>query len=431
MLGLSACWPAWIIHAQLKNMEGFLLNSGLYDIIMFITDHLTFKKIFLCIIGWLIYKLFIKPMNYVKGLCDVGWLEGHRNLKTRVIGKIPPVYPNGWFAIAESDSLKKGQILHVAALGENFAVFRSSNGVSRILDAYCPHLGANMAVGGKVVGDCIQCPFHLWKFNGATGLCTSIPYTDKIPKTAKVRSWNTVETNGFIFVWYHAEGEEPNWFPEEIKEINHNKLTYFGRNQFQIKCHIQDVPENGSDMTHFAAIHEAAAMNGGDLRYQEKTMLKFFRHKWQAVWEPCNENGKQHTATSIIDHHIDLFGKIKIAKCRISAYQTGPGYVVLKVNAGFGTVLLLQVITPVEPLVQKVIHRVYSPAYLMPFTRFFFLSEAYMFERDIMIWNNKVFFDQPIYTREDKSIARFRRWYQQFYTQHSKTYAMAKEGLDW
>ena len=38
----------------------------------------------------------------------------------------------------------------VDALGENFAVFRDEEGKIHILDAYCAHLGANIAVGGKV-----------------------------------------------------------------------------------------------------------------------------------------------------------------------------------------------------------------------------------------------------------------------------------------
>lgn len=44
--------------------------------------------------------------------------------KNRKVGKLPPVYPNGWFALLESSQIKKGQVKHVSALGENFAVFR-------------------------------------------------------------------------------------------------------------------------------------------------------------------------------------------------------------------------------------------------------------------------------------------------------------------
>ncbi len=49
-----------------------------------------------------------------------------------------------------------------------------------IVDAYCPHLGANLGVGGRVIGNCIECPFHGWQFDGETGKCTSIPYASKV-----------------------------------------------------------------------------------------------------------------------------------------------------------------------------------------------------------------------------------------------------------
>ncbi|XP_018052810.1 PREDICTED: cholesterol 7-desaturase-like, partial [Atta colombica] len=100
--------------------------------------------------------------------------------KNRKIGKeLPPVYPNGWFALLESSQIKKGQVKHVSALSENFAVFRTERGIINILDAYCPHLGANMAENGRVKGDCLECPFHSWKFRGEDGYCENIPYTTK------------------------------------------------------------------------------------------------------------------------------------------------------------------------------------------------------------------------------------------------------------
>ena len=65
------------------------------------------------------------------------------------------------------------------ALGEQVAVFRGQDGKAYVLDAYCPHLGANLAVGGRVVGSCIECPFHGWQFRGNDGKCTKIPYAEK------------------------------------------------------------------------------------------------------------------------------------------------------------------------------------------------------------------------------------------------------------
>lgn len=62
--------------------------------------------------------------------------------------------------------------------GIQIALFRDENGDAHAIDAYCPHLGANFAVGGKVKGDCIECPFHGWQFRGSDGKCTKIPYSE-------------------------------------------------------------------------------------------------------------------------------------------------------------------------------------------------------------------------------------------------------------
>ena len=66
------------------------------------------------------------------------------------IGDLPPVYPNGWFGLLRSEEVTVGASTSVNALGQNFAIFRDEEGNIHILDAYCAHLGANLAVGGKV-----------------------------------------------------------------------------------------------------------------------------------------------------------------------------------------------------------------------------------------------------------------------------------------
>ena len=79
--------------------------------------------------------------------------------------------------------VKKGEIKEVHALGEHFAVFRSTDespGTIFVTDLYCPHLGASFGSGGNVTGSCISCPFHLWKFDGKNGECVDIPYAKKV-----------------------------------------------------------------------------------------------------------------------------------------------------------------------------------------------------------------------------------------------------------
>lgn len=59
---------------------------------------------------------------------------------------MPSPFPNGWFAIATSEEIKSGKAKNIECLGENFVLFRSQSGESFILDAYCPHMGANLGI---------------------------------------------------------------------------------------------------------------------------------------------------------------------------------------------------------------------------------------------------------------------------------------------
>ena len=100
----------------------------------------------------------------------------------RRIGDLPPVYPNGWFVILESDQLKSQGVQEVSALGLNLVAWRGESGKAYVADAYCPHLGAHLGVGGTVAGECITCPFHGWQFQGETGCLANVPYSESISK---------------------------------------------------------------------------------------------------------------------------------------------------------------------------------------------------------------------------------------------------------
>lgn len=97
---------------------------------------------------------------------------------------------------------------HFTFTGLALVAWRGKSGKSYVADAYCPHLGAHLGVNGEVRDDCIKCPFHGWAFEGSNGKCVDIPYADSVPEFARIKMWETVEMNGFIYLWYHAEGEK-------------------------------------------------------------------------------------------------------------------------------------------------------------------------------------------------------------------------------
>src|SRR5699024_4634713 len=54
--------------------------------------------------------------------------------------------------------------------------------------------------------------------------------------SAKVKLWPSIELNSAIFVWYHADNQEPSWQPEKVNEIANNSWGYRGRSEFVINC---------------------------------------------------------------------------------------------------------------------------------------------------------------------------------------------------
>lgn len=191
----------------------------------------------------------------------------NRARRLRCVGeKIPAPFPNGWFSILESHELRSGQAKSVNCFGKNFAVFRSEEGIVHVIDAYCPHMGANLGVGGTVRGNCIECPFHLWTIRGTDGECVNISYSNNpVPKLPKTKTYLSKETNGWIFVWNHAENESP-WEIPIIQEIETGEWIFQGRNEYYVNCHIQEIPENGADVSHLNAVHGPSIVSGVDLR---------------------------------------------------------------------------------------------------------------------------------------------------------------------
>merc|ERR1719320_789676 len=156
------------------------------------------------------YWVWICPMDRIRGIEEVGFRHlgsgrlkaaaVNRSRRKKKLGDQPPPFPNGWFVLLESRDLGQRQVKQIDALGMNFAVFRGDSGKAFITDAYCPHLGANIGAGGRVSGDCVQCPFHNWKFSGHSGKCLNVPYaTSTIPEMARLKTHTCLERNNLVF----------------------------------------------------------------------------------------------------------------------------------------------------------------------------------------------------------------------------------------
>ena len=175
-------------------------------------------------------------------------------------------YPKGWFQVAYSREVDSGQVIGLHYFGRRLICYRGASGTPYVLDAYCPHLGADIAVGGTVIEDRVTCPFHGWRFDG-TGHNVEIPYAKTVNRTARLRGWPTVERAGVIFVWYSADATEPEWELPKIPESEDAAFTFYAPEsaRWKFRSHPQEVCENTVDIAHFATVHGVSGFGDLDL----------------------------------------------------------------------------------------------------------------------------------------------------------------------
>lgn len=390
------------------------------------------------------YCLLFQPLKHVRRNPEVGYITEERQSsleramdvrRRRQTGDLPPVYPNGWFCIMPAHELPAKGVKQAHVLGLDIAVFRTESGKVGAVGAYCPHLGANLAAGGTVEGESIKCPFHGWEYN-CEGTCTRIPYAKdptKIPADARVTKYTVLEINDQILLWHDAEGREPTWMPPELPHVQGKRWSFRGKTQHFINAHIQEVPENAADVAHLNYLHGPVLLNGTDLRYTD-SRFRFVRHEWDASWAPEKEPGREHLSVLHLTHRITVLGvRLPIMDFHVTATQVGPGLVYLTWVSPFGEGVFIQSLTPQEPLLQELSHCIYADWKVPTFvSKFYLFGEALQVERDVMVWNNKMYRSKPMLVAEDSLIAQHRRWYKQFYSEHSPRLEDLNRGsLEW
>jgi len=303
-------------------------------------------------------------------------------------------YPKGWFQVAYSREVDSGQVIGLHYFGTRLICYRGASGTPYVLDAYCPHLGADIAVGGTVIQDCIVCPFHGWRFDGA-GSNVEIPYAKTVNRAARLHAWPTVERAGAIFVWYSAPSTEPEWELPKIPESEDAAFTFHAPEsaRWRFRSHPQEVCENTVDIAHFATVHGVSGF--GDLDVEVNG------HRLKAVAEVTFQTPRGPVSGAVDS---ELYGM---------------GLDVVR-HRGLGRSCTLLTVTPIDG--EFVDARYTFFVQLDPksgemsrmglgFARDF----CKQIEQDIPIWENKIYRDRPQLASGEGAITEFRAWARQSY----------------
>ena len=170
--------------------------------------------------------------------------------------------PDQWYAILESNEVKKGKPAGFTRMGEKMVAWRDSSGRLTVMSDLCPHRGVALSIG-KLTGDCIQCPFHGFEYD-ASGDCTLIPANGKNarpPKAMHVRTHPAREAHGIIYIWWgepRADGSYPPlpWFENIGPDMVYSTIRSHWKN------HYARAIENQLDVVHLPYVHHSTIGRG-------------------------------------------------------------------------------------------------------------------------------------------------------------------------
>ncbi|HEV7715167.1 MAG TPA: Rieske 2Fe-2S domain-containing protein [Steroidobacteraceae bacterium] len=154
-----------------------------------------------------------------------------------------------WYPVCFGSEVARGAVIGREFLDGRVIIFRGENDVARVTSAYCPHLGADLAVG-RVIGNSIQCAFHRWEYD-QRGVCTKTGIGDPAPHAARLFAFPTCERYGIIWAF---NGSEPLW-PIPDLAFPESRLTLHNYSSEEYACDGWVFACNTPDMQHIKVVH--------------------------------------------------------------------------------------------------------------------------------------------------------------------------------
>ena len=323
-------------------------------------------------------------------------------------------FPEGWYFVATRQAVLKEKLIQKTWMGKNIVVWSDCDGRICVVEAICPHLGADLgpSAGGSVCEGRLLCPFHGYEFD-TTGQCVATPFAPP-PKTAKLRVFETQEVLGLIFAWWGIGSRPPQWtLPEVIPD--RSDWGNFVINTLRFPGHPQETTENSVDLAHLRYVHGydnvnpivEADVDGPRL----KTRFDFKRTR---------------TIAGAVNLTFDISAQATIV---------GLGYSFVEVREhSIGMDLRLWVLaTPVDgTLIDMTLvsqareirrpKRMFAGLGFLPVSlraplinKFMASQQKQDVLQDVVIWSNKRYISHPRLCRSDGKIMPFRRYCAQFY----------------
>jgi nitrite reductase/ring-hydroxylating ferredoxin subunit len=155
---------------------------------------------------------------------------------------IPEGLHEGWYLLALTPELD-GEITPLSVGTRALLAVRDDADRIRVFDAYCPHRGAHLGYGGKLVGGCVICPFHGRRIRLGTGA-----------GRMAVREYHTLRCGEAVFVRLADNPSDERGFERAMRELTERRPLVAAVTQ-AVRVPTDLVVENAFDVDHFGAVH--------------------------------------------------------------------------------------------------------------------------------------------------------------------------------
>jgi 3-ketosteroid 9alpha-monooxygenase subunit A len=317
--------------------------------------------------------------------------------------------PTGWFQFGWSSTVPEDGVVPLRYFGQDLAAWRDHDGTVHVLDAYCRHLGANLAHGGCVVDSGIQCPFHGWIWDG-DGRNVSIPYEDRPNRAKRIRSWPVVERNDVLYLWHDVEGRHPSF---DVPDFTEGLFPQMSATRFQpalpdgtshfrdLQVHPQYVVENAVDRHHFQFVH-GTAMSPVILREVVS----------ESSWQTVAGFGRRWA---------DGIDRPEDRRNTITIHWVGVGFAFNAEHTPDGWRVVLIATTPVDDDRTEIFGTYWLEdrpgGTREDRTRLLDLIKSAL-PQDILIWNNQRYLERPALAKSEAGgFKKLRKWTNGFYPQ--------------
>ena len=158
---------------------------------------------------------------------------------------------NAWYVAAWDHEIGRDMLRRII-MDQPIVLYRREDGKPVALEDRCCHRQAPLSMG-RLIGDVVKCPYHGLEFD-SSGTCVKIPSQERIPSSAKVKSFPIVEKNHWMWIWM---GDAAKADPKLIEDFHwmDDPSWGFGGSYLKVEANYQLLVENLLDTTHLPFLH--------------------------------------------------------------------------------------------------------------------------------------------------------------------------------